>query len=100
MAEDKAKLLRSLTIDRGPSAVAAPAPRRRRWPALVAGLAVVVGAVAVVGFFVPGMRAFVPGMGIGEAVSQQAAAPTAPAPQPVAAEQRRAGSLAASGYVV
>src|SRR3954470_4081218 len=100
MDEDKAKLLRSLTIDRGPSAVAAPAPHRRRWPALVAGGITIVAAVAVLGFFVPGMRAFVPGMGGGESVSQQAAAPTAPALQPVAAEPRRAGSLAASGYVV
>src|SRR5262245_60453680 len=100
MAEDKAKLLRSLTIDRGPGAVAAPAPRRRRWLALVAGLAVVIVAMVAVGFFVPAMRAFVPGIGVGPSASQEGAAPTAPAPQPVAAEPRRAGSLAASGYVV
>src|SRR5262245_18479686 len=105
MAEDKAKLLRSLTIDRGPSAVPVTAPRRRRWPALVAGLAVVIAAVAALGFFVPGMQAFVPGLhafvpGGGQSASQQSAAPSAPGPQPVAAEPRRAGSLAASGYVV
>src|SRR5262249_17210520 len=100
MAEDKAKLLRSLTIDRGPSAVSAPAPRRRRWPALVAALAVVIAAAAAPGLFGPAMQTFLPRIGVGQSTSQEAAAPTAPAPQPVAAEPRRAGSLAASGYVV
>src|SRR5262249_61087508 len=98
MAEDKAKLLRSLTIDRGPSAVPAPAPRRRRWPALVAGLAVI-AAVAAVGFFVPGIRALLPGMGIGGSFSPQAAAPAPPAPHPGAAGPPRPRTRAAAGDV-
>ena len=38
MADDKAKLLRSLAIDRSDGEAAAPA-RRRRWPMLSAGSA-------------------------------------------------------------
>src|SRR5262245_40311987 len=90
MAADKAKLLRSLTIDR--SETEQPQAERRRWPVLLAA-----GAVAGAGMWLADFR-------ITQTASQQAApsapAPAATAPATPAAEPRRAGTLAASGYVV
>jgi RND family efflux transporter MFP subunit len=93
MAEDKARLLRSLTIDRSETA---PPPRRRRWPAFVAAA---VGALAALA----GAAVYGPDLWV--SVRTEQAAPKAPTPAPspaaVAAESpRRAGNLAASGYVV
>ena len=89
MAEDKAKLLRSLTIDR--SADDAPrVPSRRRLAALGVAVAILlVGAVMV-----PQFR----GDPLVEHAASQPAAGTPSAP--AAAEPRRPGILAASGYVV
>src|SRR5262245_10502732 len=93
MAEHKAELLRSLAIDRGGNGGDAPRPARRRWPGFLAAGAA--AAVAVLAEFGPEIL----GLGrIDRAASQQAAAPSAPAPAPVT--EQRAGSLAASGYVV
>jgi RND family efflux transporter MFP subunit len=94
MADDKAKLLRSLAIDRSETAAAPPA--RRRWPLVAAAILVVIGALGGVVYFIPELRP--------TGAAEQAAAPQpAPAqsPPPVAAaEPRRAGALVASGYVV
>jgi RND family efflux transporter MFP subunit len=95
MAEDKAKLLRSLAIDRGRDA--APPPRRRRWPVLVASAGVVAAGLVLAAVLVPELR------GAGQnapPVAQPAPAPAAPPPTTVAAATRRPGSLVASGYVV
>src|SRR5262245_47865845 len=96
MAADKAKLLRSLTIDR--SETEQPQAERRRWPVLL-GAGAVLGAVVVAG---AGM--WLADFRITQTASQQAApsapAPAATAPATPAAEPRRAGTLAASGYVV
>jgi len=91
MAEDKAKLLRSLTIDR--SAGDAPrAPSRRRIGLAALGIAVAVLLAGAI--MVPQFR--------GDPLVERAASqPSAGAPSsPPAAEPRRAGILAASGYVV
>src|SRR5262245_14369287 len=95
MAADKAKLLRSLTIDRTESEPAKAAARR--WPALLAAGVLACAVIAVAAVWLPEFR-------VSPSVSQQASAPapqSAPAtPAAPAAEPRRAGSLAASGYVV
>jgi RND family efflux transporter MFP subunit len=94
MADDKAKLLRSLAIDRNGTEPLRSAPRRR--------LALMFG---IVGLAVAGLVAatlFVPAFRHGsadQAASQQPPAPTAPA-RPVVADGRRPSNLAASGYVV
>jgi len=95
MAADKAKLLRSLTIDR--SEGEQPQAARRRWPVLLAAGAVACALVVVAAMWLPEFRTT-------QSASQQAA-PPAPASAPAAAaapaaEPRRAGTLAASGYVV
>src|SRR5215813_11355477 len=96
MAADKAKLLHSLKIDRGESEP--PQTARRRWPALLVAAALACAAVVAAAIWLPEFR-------ISQSASQQAA-PSAPAAAPAApaaaaaAEPRRAGSLAASGYVV
>jgi HlyD family secretion protein len=92
MAEDKAKLLRSLAIDRSDGATP---PRRRRWPALTAAAGTAIAVVVVLALVVPELR-------IGTRPGQVAApqSPPPPAAQAVAAEPRRPGSLAASGFVV
>jgi HlyD family secretion protein len=95
MAEDKAKLLRSLAIDRGRDA--APPPARRRWPVLVASVSVVAVALVLAAVLVPELR--VAGQNA-PPVAQPQPAPTAPPPPAPAAEARRPGSLVASGYVV
>jgi RND family efflux transporter MFP subunit len=95
MTGDKAKLLRSLSIDR--TAPQAPRPSRRRWPVLIAiaGMALVV--VIALALFVPELRLM--GRVDQVAAQPQPAAPSPPAPA-VSIEPRQAGSLAASGFVV
>ena len=89
MDDDKAQLLRSLTIDR--KGAPAAAPIRRSWPAAAA--VTIVAAGAGLWFLAP--QASVKGQ------AEPAASPAKPelAPAP-ATEPRRAGSLVASGYVV
>jgi len=95
MTEEKAKLLRSLSIDR--TAPEAPRPGRRRWPVLIAiaGLALAV---------VIALALFVPQLGLVGRAEQIAAQPQPVSPPPqapaVSIEPRRAGSFAASGFVV
>jgi HlyD family secretion protein len=94
MADDKAELLRSLAIDRG---VCAPRAKRRRWPALIATVGVL-AAVLLGAILLPQFR----GDPLLERAASQpsAGAPATPSPPAAAAEPRRAGTLAASGYVV
>ena len=96
MTEDKAKLLRSLTIDR--TAGDAPRPSGRRWPLLIAAVGAAVAAVFALALFVPELRL----AGRTEPLVAEQQQPAAPAPQAraVGVEPRRAGSLAASGFVV
>jgi RND family efflux transporter MFP subunit len=109
MAEDKAKLLRSLAIDRGPdgpgrdnpgrdTAVrkATPRPARRRWPAILGALGGVAVALLLVAVLLPELRI----IGRNEQAVAQQQPTAAPPPAAVAAEARRPGSLVASGYVV
>jgi RND family efflux transporter MFP subunit len=95
MSDEKAKLLRSLTIDRSASAPERPASRR--W--LPIALAAVVGCavVAFAAFAVFDLRAQDPPK---QAVAQPSPQAQAPAPQPQAVVNSEAGNLAASGYVV
>ena len=93
-SDDKAKLLRSLAIDRGASD--APRTGLRRFPVLVAlgGGAVAVLIIAAI---------LLPQLHVDRLVDPVASQPSVPSPSqaPAAsAEPRRAGSLAASGYVV
>jgi RND family efflux transporter MFP subunit len=93
MAEDKAKLLRSLAIDR--TSARTPRPARRIWPVLIAAVLLMAGAAIGYVLYWPDLRAV--------ARSDQAAPlpPPPPAATPtVNTETRRTGSLAASGYVV
>jgi HlyD family secretion protein len=94
MSDDKAKLLRSLSIDRSVKD-SVPSPGRRRWLPIAVGAAACVG-VAFAAFAVVEFRSQDQPK---EAASQPAPQPTAPQPQRQAggAEQ---GNLAASGYVV
>jgi len=90
-SDDKAKLLRSLAIDRETSDVQR-ATRRR--PMLIAGGAAAILVIAAV---------VAPQLPIDRVVGNAASRPSAPLPAqaPAAApEPRRASSLAASGYVV
>ncbi|MGO4713817.1 efflux RND transporter periplasmic adaptor subunit [Bradyrhizobium sp. 2TAF24] len=99
MTEDKAKLLRSLTIDRTPAA--APAVRAPSRLPLLLGAGVVLVAVIVAVFVMSDAGSLFRA----EQVAAQAPAPSAardpapasPQPQAVATES---GNLAASGYVV
>jgi RND family efflux transporter MFP subunit len=93
MSEDKAKLLRSLTIDRGAGEPARPAGRRWMTAAVVVGCAL----AAFAAYALTEFRAQEPSR---QAASQPAAQPQAPAPQPQAATRSDAGNLSASGYVV
>jgi RND family efflux transporter MFP subunit len=91
MAEDKAELLRSLTIDRS-DAPRAPSRRRTGLVALGVGVAILlVGAVMV-----PQFR----GDPLLDRAASQPSAATPASPPPPAAEARRTGILSASGYVV
>ncbi|MBV8755431.1 MAG: efflux RND transporter periplasmic adaptor subunit [Hyphomicrobiales bacterium] len=94
MAEDKAKLLKSLRIER--SAEAPAPPRRRRWATILAVAIALVGAGSAFAYY-----AFPDWRGARPAVS------TAPQPSPAvvvaattAAEPARPRALVASGYVV
>jgi HlyD family secretion protein len=92
MTEDKAALLRSLTIDR----TAAPRSSGRRWPMLLAAAGAAVAAVVALALFVPELRI----AGRSETLPAQQPQPAAPQAPAVSVEPRRAGSLAASGFVV
>jgi HlyD family secretion protein len=108
MAEDRAKLLRSLAIDRGPAGAgrdsagrggtvseAAPPPARRRWPAILAAVCITAVTLILAAVLLPELRVAFRNE---QPVAQQQQ-PTAPAP-PATTEVRRPGSLVASGYVV
>jgi len=98
MGDDRAKLLRSLAIDRGR---AEPSPPARSWPKLIAS-----GAVAI-GLLIAGLWFLLPQLRVGERTEQRVtvstetkpATPPAKAPAP-ASEPRAAAGLSASGYVV
>ena len=96
MTDNKAELLRSLTIDRG--AAETPRAPRRRGLALFAVVAAVVAAAALVALAAPLLR--------GQDGADQAPAQASPPPQPQARQQSAAaepsepGNLTASGYVV
>lgn len=93
MNDDKAKLLRSLTIDRNPGQPERPAGRRWIAAAVVVGCALAAFAAYALSEF-----------RTQEASRQAAAQPAAPAPQlqvtAQAAPNSEAGNLAASGYVI
>ena len=96
MTEEKAKLLRSLAIDRSAGEPAPPTGNRsRRLLPAIAG-AVVVAAMVAAFFVVPELRA------PRSAEPDVAKSPPAAAPQPPqqATAKKDAGALAASGYVV
>lgn len=89
-SNDKAKLLRSLAIDRGAGDTPHPKPWRR--PTLIAfggGAAAIVIVIAILALQLP----------FGRLVDQTASPAPSTAAAPVA-EPRRTGGLAASGYVV
>jgi HlyD family secretion protein len=101
MADDRAKLLRSLAIDRGETDPSPPA--RTPWPKLLA-----LGAIAIA-VLAAGLWLVLPQFLGGERVEQRASvsvavdppASQASPPGPAsAAEPRQAGGLSASGYVV
>lgn len=96
MTEDKAKLLRSLAIDRSESEAAPSSGRRSRWLLPAIAGAVVVGAIVAAVLVVPELRA------PRGADSDVAKSPVASSPQPLPQDAARkdAGTLAASGYVV
>ncbi len=100
-SDDKARLLRSLAIDR--STAAAPARTRTRWPAVImaaGGTLILVTAVL--------LRPQWMGDLLGAVLPERTAAPASsspppaapPAPPVAAAEPRPSAGLAASGYVV
>jgi RND family efflux transporter MFP subunit len=92
MAEDKAKLLQSLRIER--SAAPPPRARRRGWPVVAGIAAVLIGAAGALAFYaLPDSRA--------ERRTSEAA-PQHPHPAPTAAPAvtARPRALVASGYVV
>jgi RND family efflux transporter MFP subunit len=91
MSDEKAKLLRSLTIDRSSSQQ--ERPTGRRWIAA----AVVVGC-ALVAFAAYALSEFRSQEAPKQAVAQAPA--QSPTPQPQAVTSGEAGNLAASGYVV
>ncbi len=93
MSDEKAKLLRSLTIDRSPAE--RERPTGRRWVAA----AVVVGC-ALVAFAAYALSEFRSQEAPKQAVAQAPAQSQAPTPQPQAVTSSEAGNLAASGYVV
>src|SRR5215472_10681209 len=93
MADDRAELLRSLTIDRSDGEAR---PARRRWPARIAGVAILIAATTTVALLALGLR--INGR-IDQASSQQSTQTPSSSPAP-GVEPGRSGSLAASGYVV
>src|SRR3954470_6443206 len=97
MSDDKAKLLRSLKIDRGTPGPALPASGRR-WLLIVAGT-VVCGGVAAAAFAAFQSRTpDHPREIASQPASQAAPQPRAQTSQPAAGTE--AGNLSASGYVV
>jgi RND family efflux transporter MFP subunit len=95
ISSDKATLLRSLAIDRSASDV--PRAERRRWPALmfVAGSAAAI--LVIVATYALQWSA---DRRADHAATSQLSAPSSSQAPAVAAEPRRVGGLAASGYVV
>jgi RND family efflux transporter MFP subunit len=93
MSDDKAKLLRSLTIDRGAGDQERPAGRRR-W--IAATVLVGCALAAFAAYALSEFRAQEPA----KQASQPAAQSQAPAPQVQAAPNSETGNLSASGYVV
>jgi HlyD family secretion protein len=98
MADDRAKLLRSLAIDRGGTEPLPPA--KSPWPKRLSSGAIAIAMIATgVWFVLPQFRG-------GERAEQgvSVSAPTEPPVAPQApvltAESHRAGALSASGYVV
>jgi HlyD family secretion protein len=91
MSDEKAKLLRSLTIDRGQSQQERPSGRRWIVAAVVVGCALVAFAAYALSEF----RSQEPAK---QAVAQAPAQSQAPQPQAVTTSE--AGNLSASGYVV
>ena len=96
MTEDKSKLLRSLTIDR--SASKAKRSGSRWLPISAAIVACVVGFAAFAAFEFRKQDA--PKETASQTVAQTASQPQTPQPQQTATNNKAAGSLAASGYVV
>src|SRR5262245_34218527 len=99
MTEDKAKLLRSLKIDRSPDKVEQRSGRR--WlPIAAAIVACVVGFAAFAAFEFHKEDAPKPGAQQPAAQPQTAQSQTPPPPPQAAPASKPAGALAASGYVV
>jgi len=94
-SDDKATLLRSLAIDRSGSDVAQAAPRRWFLPIAVGGGAALILVIAALLF----LQSPADRLADRAAASQPAAAISLQAATP-AADARRTGGLAASGYVV
>jgi HlyD family secretion protein len=99
MTDDKAKLLRSLSIDR--SATAAPPARSRRWLPIAAG-AVGCAVVGFAAFAVSELRAPDHAKDASQPLAQSQPQPQAPPPpqQQQVAASSQASTLSASGYVV
>jgi HlyD family secretion protein len=105
MTEDKAKLLRSLAIDRSAPASAAPAASGSRRGVLIGAVVVGCAMIGFAAFALTTMRAPKPA----ETVASQAATPAptqsqtqpaTPQPAPQIAQASPASGLSASGYVV
>ncbi len=93
--DDRARLLRSLTIDRAEAPAVRPRPRR--WPMLLSAGVGVVLVAAGLAWYLP------PPFPLSRPAGQSAAAPPEPQPRlaPAAvAEPSRPGGFVASGYVV
>jgi RND family efflux transporter MFP subunit len=96
MTDDKSKLLRSLTIDRS----AGKAERSgSRWLPISAAIVACVVAFGAFGAY-EFRRQNPPKETASQIAQQPAAQPQAPQPQPPATNNKPAGTLAASGYVV
>lgn len=98
MSDEKAKLLRSLTIDRGEAKRDHASPSPRRWIAAV----VVVGcALAAFGAYaLSEFRTQEPGKQVVAQASPQTSAQAPAAPAPAVSNSESGGNLSASGYVV
>src|SRR5215468_11156898 len=95
MAEDKAKLLKSLRIERPAEATPAPRRRGRGWLTTAAIALALAGAGGALAYYAaPEWRAE------HRAAETAPPPPRQPAPQVVAAEPARPRALVASGYVV
>jgi HlyD family secretion protein len=98
MSDEKAKLLRSLTIDRGEEKREHASSRRWIVPVVVAGFALVVFAAYALSEFRTQEPAQQPVAQASKQTSAQAPAPQTPAPAVSSSEG--GGNLSASGYVV